>query len=418
MYKRFYYFFEGHELLFKSQYGFRKNHSTIQAVLEFINDAVDIENRQSTLGVFLDLSKAFDTIDHNILLQKMEFYGIRGIAHAWIKSYLSNRTQFVQYKNSSSNTMNVHCGIPQGSILGPLLFIIYINDLPDCLLESHGILFADVTTVYQSSKNIKSLYTSMNADLGRLADWFQSNKLSLNVNKSTCMLISNSHEPHTAHQVLKLENNIIEPKQCVKFLGLYLDNRLSWHEHISVCKSKICSSTYAINRIKNFVPKPYMRTLYFTLIYPYLTYGLPLWGSTFNVHKKKIITVQKKIIRIISNAKYNDHTEPLFKKACILKLDDLYNVEILKIIYKHAHNQLPEPIAKMFILNSEVHERNTRQHADFHIKKCRTTLATQHIASKGPLIWNALPVNIKHTQFSSLKAFVNIIVQTTLNNYS
>ena len=125
-----------------------------------------------------------------------------------------------------------------------------------------------------------------------------------------------------------------------------------------------------------------MHTLYFTLVYPYFAYGIPLWGGTYNVHMKKLITMQKRIIRVISGAKYNDHTGPLFKQIHILKLDDIFKMETLKIVYNYINNDLPTPFCKLFTLNSEVHRRYTRQHSDLHIKRCRTTLASQHIASR------------------------------------
>ena len=217
MYKRINIFLEQNNIIYPSQYGFRKKHSTIHAILEFINDTIGaIESKNSTLSVFLDLSKAFDTINHDILLQKMEFYGIRGIAHDWMKSYLSNRSQFVRHQNCSSNKMSTTCGIPQGSVLGPLLFIIYTNDLPDCLSRSKRVLFADDTTVYLSSKNTNELYTNMSADLTKLADWFHANKLSLNVNKTNYMLITNINESASHKYTLKIGNDVIERKTCVK----------------------------------------------------------------------------------------------------------------------------------------------------------------------------------------------------------
>ena len=418
MYKRINIFLEQNNIIYPSQYGFRKKHSTIHAILEFINDTIGaIESKNSTLSVFLDLSKAFDTINHDILLQKMEFYGIRGIAHDWMKSYLSNRSQFVRYQNCSSNKKSTTCGIPQGSVLGPLLFIIYTNDLPDCLSRSKGILFADDTTVYLSSKNTNELYTNMSADLTKLADWFHANKLSLNVNKTNCMLITNINESASHKYTLKIGNDVIERKTCVKFLGLHLDDRLTWHEHIKVCKSKAASSIYAINRIKNIVPKRYMHTLYFTLVYPYFAYGIPLWGGTYNVHKKNLITMQKRVIRIISGAKYNDHTGPLFKQAHILKLDDIYKMETLKIVYSCIHKDLPTPLGRLFTLNSEIHKRNTRQQADLHTKKCRTTLASQHIESRGPHFWNSLTTDIKTTHFPRIKRFTKEVIKIMIQGY-
>jgi len=185
VHKRLYNFLSSQSLFYPSQYGFRPQHSTNHAVHEFIDNTIQsVENKKHTLSVFLDLSKAFDTIDHTILINKLNWYGVRGRALDWFKSYLSRRKQYVQYYKSSSDTLTVPCGVPQGSVLGPLLFIIYTNDLPNCLTDSKAILFADDTTLYISSKSIPQLYRSTNIELESLNDWFRANKLSLNVSKT------------------------------------------------------------------------------------------------------------------------------------------------------------------------------------------------------------------------------------------
>lgn len=418
MHKRLYIFFEHGNILYESQYGFREKHSTSQAVLEFITDTIEaLENRKSTLGIFLDLSKAFDTINHNILLRKLYYYGIRGIAFDWVKSYLSNRSQYVQYQNCNSVHMPIVCGVPQGSVLGPLLFLIYMNDLPNCL-ESKSVLFADDTSLYKSSVNIKDLYCKMNIELNKLSDWFKANKLSLNVAKSNYILISNVHDRARHVHLLKVNNIIIERTRCVKFLGMHIDECLTWNDHIKICRAKIASSIYAINRMKHIIPKEYMRTLYFSIVYPYLSYGIPIWGGTYNIHKNKMITIQKRAVRVLSNAKYNAHTDPLFRELKILKLADIYRVEILKIVVRHLNNNLPEPISKLFILNSEICLRRTRQILDLYVAKCRTTLATQHIVYKGPKFWNLLPAEMKDWRSMSLKSFSSKLIKYIFEQYS
>ena len=190
------------KLFFSNQYGFRKNHSTLQAVTKLITDIIESnENRETTMSVFLDLSKAFDTINHKLLLSKLEFYGIRGIALDWFKSYLANRKQYVIYNNKTSDNLDITCGLPQGSVLGPLLFIVYTNDLPDCIEGAEAILFADDTTISQSSDNIEFLYHSMNDNLDRLTDWFKANKLSLNINKTNYMIFPNKRHMDPSHNL-------------------------------------------------------------------------------------------------------------------------------------------------------------------------------------------------------------------------
>ena len=188
IHKRLAFFLETNKILYENQFGFRKKHTTIDAITKFITDTTQsLDEKESTLAVFLDLSKAFDTIDHNILLNKLEFYGIRGKALDWCKNYLTDRKQYVHYRNKNSSSERIECGVPQGSVLGPLLFIIYTNDLPDSLNGAKSILFADDTTIYISFNNISNLYRDMNIELDNITDWFRANKLSLNVTKTNYM---------------------------------------------------------------------------------------------------------------------------------------------------------------------------------------------------------------------------------------
>ena len=171
-------------IFYPNQYGFRHKHSTLHAVTKLVTDIVQSKDKtDSTVSVFLDLSKAFDTIHHDILLSKLEFYGLRGI-------YLYEIRQYVTYNGTQSNTLEMSCGVPQGSVLGPLLFITYANDLPDCIGNATTILFADDTTIYESASDMNYLYRSMNSNLSRLTGWLRGNKLSLNVAKTNYMLLT------------------------------------------------------------------------------------------------------------------------------------------------------------------------------------------------------------------------------------
>jgi hypothetical protein len=239
IHKRMYAFLVKHDILYSNQFGFRPKHSTIDAIVTFTCDALrGIDNKASCLSVYLDLSKTFDTINHDILLKKLNHYGIRGVALRWFKSYLSQRTQYVSYKGVESEHYDISYGVPQGSVLGPLLFIIYSNDIPNAITHRKTVLFADDTTIYCIGKNLHQLQSQMNQDLGQLNNWFRANQLSVNASKTKYMLIGKqqSYEHKTLN--LTLNDEDLERVQNTKFLGLYIDEHLQWDSHISHCIKK------------------------------------------------------------------------------------------------------------------------------------------------------------------------------------
>ena len=359
IYNRVYSFLTRENLLHKSQYGFRHKHSTINAVSDFYLQALQsIDKNETVISMFLDLSKAFDTLDHTILLKKLSFYGIRGLSLKWFKSYLDRRCHSVSFNNKQSDIFNINCGIPQGSILGPLLFIIYVNDLPLSLQHSKCILFADDTTIYASGHDITSLVTSINTDLLNVSEWFRANKLAANASKTSCIIFNNRNATSLK---LSFDSQNISPVNCVKFLGLLIDSKLSWSEHTEHVKSKLSKALYVMNSLKHFVPICQMKNMYFTMVQPYINYGLLLWGNTFDTYLKPLIVKQKHALRIMCNVSYNAHTSALFKRHSIIKLQDMFVIESCIFMFRLIHNQLPIGIQKAFTPSSSLHAHSTRQ---------------------------------------------------------
>jgi hypothetical protein len=217
------------------------------------------------LAIFCDLSKAFDTISHKILLHKLNRYGARGIANKWFESYLQNITQYVQIDNNKSSCQNINCGVPRGSILGPLLFLIYINDISNSA-DVNILSFADDTTIYMSHSNMEELFRQANQNINKICNWFCANKLSLNANKTKYIIMRPSSKPcHTANRKVCINGNPLS------------EVGINHKEH--ACKlinTKIARSLFII---KHFLPYESLRTLYSTLIHPYLSYGSIVWSS-------------------------------------------------------------------------------------------------------------------------------------------
>ena len=225
-------FIDSNQILYKSQYGFRKQMSTSLAILELVEEISNsLDNHESTAGVFIDLKKAFDTVDHGILTKKLYHYGIRGIriANKWICSYLMNIYQYVNINGTDSDYMNVLCGVPQGSILGPILFILYINDMCNVSTLLKPILFADDTNLFYSGKDIKELCSVVSIELDKLCKWFQVNKLSLNTSKTNFIVFTNKSCDDTYSVCM---NGLNSSRVFVtKLLGVHMDSKLNWNDN-------------------------------------------------------------------------------------------------------------------------------------------------------------------------------------------
>ena len=311
-------------LLNEKQFGFRPNHSTYMAIIEVVDKIANaVERNETTVGIFLDLSKAFDTINHDILLYKLEHYGFGGVALDWFKSYLSNRKQFVRYQMHDSNHKIINCGVPQGSILGPLLFILYINDIVNTTSLLELILFADDTTLLFSHQDIASQNDIINNERQEICNWFQANKLSVNASKTNYMVLGTHHstrkfidinrdidiltdsESFGSRDVEKVKLNVkldgvsLNRVSSTKFLGVIIDENLTWKNHIDAISKTISRNIGMLTKLKHFVPENILYSLYCTLILPYINYGVLIWGNTCKTYLEKIFKLQKWAIRTI-----------------------------------------------------------------------------------------------------------------------
>ena len=241
-------------ILFHKQFGFRQHHSTLQAVLSIADKIqTSIDSSSFSCGIFLDLSKAFDTVNHKILLDKLSFYRIRGNVLEWFKSYLSNRKQFVSIGNVNSDVMSITMGVPQSSVMGPLLFLLYLNDLPKCSSVLYFHLFEDDTNLFHSSRSLLDIETTVRSELELVYKWLRCNQLSLNVEKSNYVIFHAPQKKITYQVNLSLHNCLLKQESSTKYLGVLIDENLNWKSHVSHIKSKIKRGVGVTSKLRHTV---------------------------------------------------------------------------------------------------------------------------------------------------------------------
>ena len=374
-------YFEKNKLLFDNQYGFRPKHITEHAALELIDRIINkMDTNEIPLNIFLDLSKAFDTIDHTILLNTLKYYGLKGPTLNLFQSYLSNRKQYTEIEDTTSTILPIQVGVPQGSILGPILFIIYENDLPQCTNKFYFIMYADDTTLSSTIDSFSDITSNTNADslinaeICKVIEWLKINKLSLNKTKSKYMTF---HMPkkEIQHLTLKIDGVNIEKVEEFNFLGLTMDTNLKWKKHTDKISNKCSKITGVLNRLKLLFPQEIKCLLYNSLIVPHINYCITAWGF----HRNRITIIQKKTIRIITASSYISHTEPLFKQLNLLKVEDILTLQELKFYFKYNQGILPKYLQNWnFIPNSKIHNYNTRNITTLHTFKTKHEFAQKN----------------------------------------
>ena len=406
-------------ILYKHQYGFRKSHNTTHAVFQFLNKihkSLNSDVPEYTMGIFLDLKKAFDTVNHTILMKKLEHYGFRGVASEWFRNYLTGRCQYVSIDGINSDEEEITCGVPQGSVLGPILFILYINDLSQ-VTKFSSFLFADDTSFQISSSNPIKLFADSNEELGKVATWCNCNKLTINVSKTKYIIFrqKNMILPNN-NLILKIGNEEIErighdqEEKQFKFLGHLVDEHLSWSHHIRYVQNKISCGNYFLARVKNYLPQNIKLVLYNTLIRPHLEYGVLAWGGVGKSKIKGIITNQKKAIRNVMGKCSSAHTSPLFYSLGELPFVDLFKYNSAVFMYKYHNNLLPRAFENLFTPCNPPNRTNS-----YKVVRNRIKFLEQFPASYLPKTWNSLAINLKMS--SSLSMFKKGLKVNLLEEY-
>ena len=360
VHERIYKFLEDYQCIYSLQFGFREKHSINHALIditETIRQALD--NKKFACGVFVDLQKAFDTVNHDILIDKLEHYGIRGTANNCFASYLKNRSQFVSTLGFDASIKPVAHGVPQGSVMGPLLFLIYINDLHSAIKSSKVYHFADDTNLLNIGNSPKIMQKLVNADLKILYKWLLANKISLNCDKTEIIFF---HKPGeiVPEMKIKMNGHRIYPSNNIKYLGIYLDETLNGGFHCETLMKKLKRANGMLCKARHYITNDDLKTLYYAIFSSHLIYGCQIWGQTTNVFNQKIFKLQNRALRIISFSDISADCNPLYASLNIIKLEDQIVLQNCLFVHDALSNVSPICFQEYFKHTREIHSANTK----------------------------------------------------------
>ena len=403
VHKHLYNFLMEYKLLHSGQSGFRHSHSCETALLKIIDTWIDAMNRGDLNGViFIDLRKAFDLVNHDLLLQKLQLYHCNDRSLAWFKSYLSDRKQCVRFNGQLSDTQEVTVGVPQGSILGPLLFIIFINDL--CLhCENNLDMYADDSTIHAQRRSTGELETTLNRDLENVGNWCDENKMAINSTKTHSMLVTTWQKLiHLDKKELDLEykGTVLGKSTSEKVLGLIIDKHINWNEHVKLIHKKVSAKLAIFRKIKNHLPIKYRKLYYSAFVLPHLDYCSTVWSTTSEHNALLLLRLQKRAARLILDKPLRTSSQAMFKELRWMPLQDRIKYRDMVMVYKARHQQIPQYITSMFDTVQNHHSAYTRAAVHNHLYRNQFSLEMTRKSFKFRSIpmWNNLPRHIKEAQ--------------------
>lgn len=388
------------------QFGFRKGKGTSDA-LSSLTDYVyeGMNDKKHTVALFVDLCKAYDTVDHSILLSKLYKYGFRGCSYRWLESYLRDRQHCVKVGSAVSSRVTVNISIPQGSVLGCTLFSIYINDIPFVSDILKPILFADDTVFLHSHVNFEQLVQEVNLELRKVDLWLIKNRLTLNVDKTVAMLFSNRRSSIDVRHRVCISNRHVIFDCKVKYLGVTLDDDLSFKEHINNLCSRVAKNIGVLYRVSHYVPIDVILKMYYALIYPYLTYCVLVWGGSGETQLNKLLILQKKVVRILTGSEYLAHSEPLFHRMSILKISDIYSYVCLVTAHR---------VRGTFTVAGHHHE--IRNSSSYYVPTFqRLSISQRALDYVLPYKYNNIPTHLKENE--KLSKFKKSLKQYLIDKY-
>lgn len=410
MHKRLFKFLETSRSIYPLQFGFRPNHSTESALLFCTKHIFDtLDAGEFGCSIFIDLKKAFDTVDHTILLSKLDFYGVRGTALDWFRSFLADRSQFVSVSGIRSKVKHMPHGVPQGSVLGPLLFLLYVNDLHLAIPYSLVTLFADDTMLFLRNATLKTISKRANIDLKLLIHWLNANKISLNANKTELLIFKPVRKKTDYVLKIKINGHRLRPSKFVKYLRVYIDENMNWRHHIDFVCNKLKRANGALCKLRHYVDKKTLLALYFSLFHSHMAYGAQIWGQRQNLHTRRVHILQKQALRIMSFSDFRAPSNPLFLNYTLLTFFDFIKYLNILFVFKFFNRILPIPLQDCHEMNRLITITNRQdvfrgKYGLLELPEVKTvTYGNQSILYQSISAWNELQKFLTFDDMSTLE---------------
>ena len=401
-------YLQSHDMISPDQFAFLKNHSTIGCLHRVFDDWYNAINEgEYIMACFLDIQKCFDSIDHDILITKLSRYGVSGDELSWFSNYLTDRSQVVTCNGQTSQPRALHTGVPQGSALGPLLFLIFINDLPQNVRNCVTNLFADDVALYISGKSLSETGDTFQCAINDAAQWYHDNRLTINIQKSSVMLLGSearirSLTCESRDLNIVLDNTVIEQVQHAPYLGVTIDARLKWDSHIQNLCKKISGKLAVLSRLRNILNKNVLSKLYLSCIQPCLDYAISVWGSCSQQNKNIITRLQHRAARIVTgnfdfvSARGSD----ILKSLRWQTLDQREKYFLSTLMYRCISGQAPARLTDELVMTADTHDRRTRTASRnvLYVPQPNVESYRRSLKYRGAVTWNSLPSDLKEAK--------------------
>ena len=397
------------------QFGYRKLHSITLALIE-ITDKIKkwLDEENYVLGIYLDLTKAFDTVNYDILLWKLNQYGIRGHANDFFHSYLTGRRQHTCVNGVCSETRELTCGVPQGSVLGPLFFILYMNDIINAADANNIRLYADDTGIFLHGKNIYNLINHVRNNFRRLKQWFVCNTLTLNADKSYFSVYhANKFVPEGLEEIAT-GDTVIKRSRTVKYIGLHIDELLNWKTHIAYLNESLIKLFGIFNQLKDYVSAKLARQIYYSFVYSRITYGIEFYGSCAKTSLERVQILQNKLLKLLLRLHPLTSTNSLHNKMKILKIKDVYDLSLCVFVNRNLQGDCPPALKRYFVERNTPH--NTCQAGQLDYCRARIELGTSRVQYYAAKLWNLL--NHRYKSIPCIYEFKKTLSENIITGYN